>query len=149
MVAMHTDPATSARMMKVRNRDTAAEMAVRRELHRRGRRFFVQRALLPGRRRVDIVFPRASVAVFIDGCFWHSCPIHATKPVRNGEWWEVKLARNVTRDRSTDTELAALGWSVLRVWEHESPADAAGRIERAIDGNSAQTSHSNPRRGRR
>lgn len=127
-----TDPKTSARMARVRSRDTAAEMAVRRELHRRGRRFFVQRPVLPGRRRVDIVFPRARLAIFVDGCFWHSCPLHATSPVRNAEWWETKLARNVARDRSTDTELAALEWGVLRVWEHESASAAADRIERAL-----------------
>jgi len=129
---METDAATSARMARVRNRDTAAELAVRRELHRRGRRYFVQRAILPGRRRPDIVFPRAKVAVFVDGCFWHSCPRHATRPKTNGTWWAEKLARNVARDRQTDADLEAAGWRVVRVWEHEPATSAADVIEAAL-----------------
>jgi DNA mismatch endonuclease (patch repair protein) len=132
MDAMDTDAATSARMARVRNRDTAAELAVRRELHRRGRRYFVQRAILPGRRRPDIVFPRAKVAVFVDGCFWHSCPRHATRPKTNGTWWAEKLARNVARDRQTDADLEAAGWRVVRVWEHEPATSAADVIEAAL-----------------
>ncbi|WP_211340824.1 very short patch repair endonuclease [Xylanimonas allomyrinae] len=129
---MRTDAATSARMARVRNRDTAAELAVRRELHRRGRRYFVQRAILPGRRRPDIVFPRAKVAVFVDGCFWHSCPQHATRPKTNAAWWAEKLARNVARDRQTDADLEAAGWRVVRVWEHEPATSAADVIEAAL-----------------
>lgn len=128
-----TDPATSARMAKVRNRDTAAEVAVRRELHRRGRRFFVQRPLLGTRRRADIVFPRAKVAVLVDGCFWHSCPEHATKPKANAAWWAAKLARNVARDRETDHLLVEAGWTVVRVWEHEPATVAADRIVEVLD----------------
>lgn len=127
-----TDAATSARMARVRNRDTSAELAVRRELHRRGRRFYVQRPVLNGRRTPDLVFTRSRVAVFIDGCFWHSCPLHATKPRRNALWWSEKLARNVERDRKTDADLSAAGWVVVRVWEHESPTAAADRIEAAL-----------------
>ncbi|MGM7420847.1 very short patch repair endonuclease [Cellulosimicrobium sp. CpK407] len=129
---MKTDAATSARMARVRNRDTAAEMAVRRELHRRGRRYVVQRAVLPGRRRADIVFTRAKVAVFIDGCFWHSCPQHATRPKANAAWWAEKLARNVARDRQTDSDLRSAGWRVVRVWEHEPAVIAADIIEAAV-----------------
>lgn len=132
MDAMETDAATSARMSRVRNRDTAAELAVRRELHRRGRRYFVQRAVLPGRRRVDVVFPSAKVAVFIDGCFWHSCPQHATRPKANAEWWAEKLARNAARDQQADADLAAAGWRVVRVWEHEPVSAAVDMIEAAL-----------------
>lgn len=129
---MRTDAVTSARMARVRSRDTAPEMAVRRELHRRGRRFFVQRAVLPGRRRPDLVFPRLRVVVFVDGCFWHSCPEHATKPKSNAEWWAEKLARNVARDRQADRDLDRAGWRVVRVWEHESAAVASDRVEAAL-----------------
>jgi DNA mismatch endonuclease, patch repair protein len=129
---MKTDAVTSARMARVRNRDTGPEMAVRRELHRRGRRFFVQRAVLPGRRRPDLVFPRLRVVVFVDGCFWHSCPEHATKPKTNAEWWAEKLARNVARDRQADRDLDRAGWRVVRVWEHESAAGASDRVEAAL-----------------
>ncbi|MBM4634813.1 DNA mismatch endonuclease Vsr [Rhodococcus hoagii] len=128
-----TDPLTSARMRAQRRRDTAPEVALRRELHRRGARFFVDRAPLRGlRRRADLVFPRRRVAVYVDGCFWHSCPQHATSPKNNGQWWADKLAANVVRDRDTDTRLADAGWTVVRIWEHEDPTEAADRVQAAL-----------------
>lgn len=128
-----TDPRTSARMSRQRRRDTAPEVALRKELHRRGRRFFVDKAPLPGmRRRADLLFPRLRVAVYVDGCFWHSCPLHATHPKNNAEWWAAKLAANVRRDRDTDTRLRAAGWTVVRVWEHEDSVVAATRVEDAL-----------------
>lgn len=128
-----TDPLTSARMRAQRRRDTAPEVALRRELHRRGARFFVDRAPLRGlRRRADLVFPRRRVAVYVDGCFWHSCPQHATSPKNNAQWWADKLAANVVRDRDTDTRLADAGWAVVRIWEHEDPTEAADRVQAAL-----------------
>lgn len=129
---MAVDPKVSARMARVRSRDTVAELALRRELHRRGRRFFVQRKLLGDRRTVDVVFPRAKVAVFVDGCFWHSCPRHGTSSHTNSAWWAEKLTRNVERDRRTNTELHSAGWTVVRVWEHESVSAAADAVEAAL-----------------
>ncbi|MGF7123235.1 very short patch repair endonuclease [Rhodococcus sp. TAF43] len=130
-----TDPLTSARMRAQRRRDTVPEVALRRELHRRGARFFVDRAPLTGlRRRADLVFPRRRVAVYVDGCFWHSCPQHATAPKNNAQWWADKLAANVVRDRDTDARLAAAGWTVVRIWEHEDPAEAADRVQAALAG---------------
>ena len=128
-----TDPASSARMRAQRRRDTAPELALRRELHRRGVRYYVDRAPMKGvRRRADLVFPRRKVAVYVDGCFWHSCPQHATFPKNNAQWWAEKLAGNVTRDRDTDTRLTDAGWTVVRVWEHENPAVAADRVQEAL-----------------
>ncbi|WP_230072987.1 very short patch repair endonuclease [Rhodococcoides fascians] len=124
-----TDAKTSARLSKQRRRDTKPEVALRRELHRRGLRYFVDRAPLKGmRRRADLVFPRRKVAVYVDGCFWHSCPVHATKPRNNAQWWADKLAANVARDRDTDTRLIEEGWRVVRIWEHEDPVVAAQRV---------------------
>src|SRR5262245_3398365 len=98
-------------MSRLGRRDTAPELLIRSELHRRGLRFRVQRPLdFDRRRRADIVFPRERVAVFVDGCFWHSCPEHATFPQANAEFWRTKLARNVERDRDTDRRLADLDW---------------------------------------
>lgn len=120
-------------MSRQRRRDTVPEVALRKELHRRGARFFVDRAPLPGvRRRADLVFPRRRVAVYVDGCFWHRCPLHATDPKNNAEWWAAKLAGNVQRDRDTDARLAAAGWTVVRVWEHEDPLAAADRVQQAL-----------------
>ncbi|GCE42279.1 Very-short-patch mismatch repair endonuclease (G-T specific) [Rhodococcus wratislaviensis] len=128
-----TDPATSARMRAQRRRDTAPELALRRELHRRGARYFVDRAPMKGvRRRADLVFPRRKVAVYVDGCFWHSCPQHATFPKNNAQWWAEKLAGNVTRDRDTDATLTDAGWTVVRIWEHENPVVAADRVQAAL-----------------
>lgn len=128
-----TDAATSARMSRQRRTGTAPETALRSELHRRGLRYFVDRAPLRGqRRRADLVFPRRKIAVYVDGCFWHCCPEHATYPKNNAEWWADKLAGNVARDRDTDTRLAEEGWLVVRVWEHEDPATAADRVQAVV-----------------
>ncbi|SNS55419.1 very short patch repair endonuclease [Rhodococcoides kyotonense] len=128
-----TDAATSARLSKQRRRDTKPEIALRRELHSRGLRYFVDRAPVTGmRRRADVVFPRRKLAVYVDGCFWHSCPVHATKPRNNAQWWADKLAANVARDRNTDERLAAEGWTVIRIWEHEDPVVAADRVVGAL-----------------
>ncbi|NLV80571.1 MAG: very short patch repair endonuclease [Rhodococcus sp.] len=130
-----TDAGTSARMSRQRRRDTAPELALRRELHRRGLRFFVDRAPLPGmRRRADLLFPRRKVAVYVDGCFWHRCPLHATAPKNNAQWWADKLEANVRRDRDTDAALTAAGWTVVRVWEHEDVPGAADRVEHVVTG---------------
>lgn len=108
---------------------TGPELALRRELHRRGLRFRVNHPGLPG--RPDIAFTRAKVAVFVDGCFWHACPQHGTMPRHNRDWWRAKLDRNVARDRRKDAALGELGWSVLHIWEHESAVSAADRVEAA------------------
>jgi DNA mismatch endonuclease (patch repair protein) len=127
-----SDPSVTARMSRQARRDTAPEVALRRELHRRGLRFRVDWPL-PGmpRRRADIGFTRSRVAVFVDGCFWHSCPDHRTAPAANSGWWAAKLDANVSRDRDTNQHLAALGWTVLRFWEHEDPIRAADAVEAA------------------
>jgi DNA mismatch endonuclease (patch repair protein) len=117
------------RMKAQRLRDTAAEVALRSELHRLGLRFRVEQKVLPGlRRRADVVFPRAKVAVLIDGCFWHACPVHATWPKANADWWKNKIEANRKRDADTNEALARAGWYVVRVWEHEPAPSAAGRV---------------------
>jgi DNA mismatch endonuclease (patch repair protein) len=121
-------------MRAQRERDTGIEREIRSRLHARGLRFRVHRRLLKGsRREVDVVFPGAKVAVFVDGCFWHGCPEHGTWPRNNAEFWRRKIEGNVERDRDTDARLEADGWTVVRVWEHEAPADAAARIAAAVD----------------
>ena len=93
-----------------------------------GLRFRVQ-WLIPGtRRKADLAFTRAKVAVFVDGCFWHCCPEHATWPKANGEWWKAKLDANVVRDRDTDERLRHAGWRVVRFWEHEDMQEAASTV---------------------
>ncbi len=112
---------------------TRPERALRSLLHRRGLRFRVDVAPEPHLRcQADIVFRRARVAVFVDGCFWHGCPEHGTQPVTNSEYWRAKIARNVARDRRNDAALQSQGWTVVRVWEHERPEDGATRVMAAI-----------------
>ncbi len=121
------------RFRRQRVRDTAPELALRRELHRRGLRYRVDVALLGARKgRADVLFPKARLVVMVDGCFWHRCPEHGPAPRENGAWWKDKLDANVARDRRTDARLTELGWRVVRIWEHESPAVAADRIEALV-----------------
>ncbi len=120
-------------MSAARRRDTKPEILLRRELHRRGRRFRVV-VRVPGnnRRTVDIAFTRHKLAVFVDGCFWHGCPAHGTRPAANREWWAEKLEANRDRDVDTDRLLRAAGWTVLRIWEHIDAVEAADFVETAL-----------------
>lgn len=119
----------SRQMSKRRNRDTQPELAIRRRLFALGMRYRVAYPI-PGqaRRTVDIAFPRRKLAVFVDGCFWHGCPIHGNKPRANATWWERKLEANQSRDRDSERLLTNLGWDTLRIWEHEEPGLAVRRI---------------------
>ncbi|WP_078866448.1 very short patch repair endonuclease [Streptomyces sp. NRRL S-1448] len=123
----------SARMSRQGRRDTEPERAVRRLLYAAGLRYRLQRRV-PGmaRRTIDIAFPGPRIAVFLDGCFWHGCPEHATSPKANAEWWRAKLEGNVARDAETNAHLEAAGWTVLRFWEHESPETVAEYVARAV-----------------
>lgn len=117
-----------------RRSNTTPERLLRSALHARGLRYRKDRRLDVGGRRVrpDLVFGPTRVAVFVDGCFWHRCPIHATHPVANADYWQAKFDRNIERDRADDEALTDAGWSVVRIWEHEDPAEAAERIEDAV-----------------
>lgn len=109
------------------------EVLLRRELHRRGRRFRVV-VPVPGRprRSIDIAFPKVRLAVFVDGCFWHCCPEHGIAPQKNAEWWDTKLGVNHARDLDTTSVLEAAGWTVLRIWEHVEPSVAADMVEAVL-----------------
>ncbi|MER0445959.1 very short patch repair endonuclease [Streptomyces sp. Edi4] len=132
--AVPSSPSVSARMSRQGSRDTTPELAVRKLLHAAGMRYRVN-VPVPGmpRRTIDIAFGRAKLAVFMDGCFWHGCPQHATHPKANAEWWRTKLDRNMARDRETTEHLAAAGWTVLRFWEHESPEFVARLVAEAAE----------------
>jgi DNA mismatch endonuclease (patch repair protein) len=114
--------------------DTGPERALRAELHRLGLRFRkdLRLKLNDSFVRPDVVFPRAKVAVFVDGCFWHCCPDHGEMPKSNRSFWEQKLKRNVERDRENDQALTENGWAVLRFFEHTAPVDAAQIVLQAV-----------------
>lgn len=104
-------------MRRVKQRNTPAELALRTALFHRGFRYRVHRRIEGG--TVDVAFLSAKVAVFVDGCFWHGCPLHATFPKSNQAYWLPKLAENKERDLRQTEKLSAAGWFVIRVWEHE------------------------------
>ncbi|MCG7578801.1 very short patch repair endonuclease [Mycolicibacterium sp. OfavD-34-C] len=120
-------------MRSNKGRDTKPELALRSAVHALGLRYRVDtRPLKALRRTADLVFPRARVAVFLDGCFWHGCPEHHTVAATNATFWADKVKTNVARDRDTDRRLIEAGWAVVRVWEHEDPAEAARRIQTVV-----------------
>ncbi|GII63496.1 very short patch repair endonuclease [Sphaerisporangium krabiense] len=122
-------------MQANKSRDTKPELALRRAVHRLGVRYRVSaRPVSDLRRTADLVFTRAKVAVFLDGCFWHGCPEHHTRAVRNGSYWSEKVERNRKRDADTDQRLREAGWLVIRIWEHEDPQLAAERVRDAVKG---------------
>lgn len=129
------DNAIRRRMQQQRRRDTALEVRIRKALHDAGFRFRVdyrpEKAL---RCRGDIVFTRRKVIVFVDGCFWHGCPIQATAPANNAEWWRKKLDNNIARDLRNTRALQDLGWIVVRIWEHEKTEEAVARVQAAVAG---------------
>lgn len=128
-----SSPGNRRSMQGNRSRDTRPEVELRSRLHRAGLRFRKHtRPVTDIRCVADVVFPSEKLAVFFDGCWWHSCPVHGSLPKTNRDWWERKLTRNVERDQRNDQALTAAGWIVLRVWEHE-PVDAAvHRIAQAV-----------------
>ncbi len=130
-------------MAGIRRTDTKPELALRHALHRMGYRYRKDYRLdLDSGRRVrpDIVFTARKVAVFVDGCFWHACPDHGSKP-RNNEWyWSPKLVKNVERDRMNDAALMLAGWTVVRLWEHVPLDDAIGTVVRALTASTAAAS---------
>lgn len=122
-------------MARIRGRDTAPELVLRRTLWRAGHRYRVQFRTPAG--RADIAFPGRKVVVFLDGCFWHGCPDHYVPPRSSRPFWAGKLRENVERDRRHTAVLEASGWQVLRFWEHEvgeDPERVARQIVRALEG---------------
>ena len=130
-----TSPATRKAMRANRRRDTAPEMAIRRLVHASGLRYRVDARPLPSARHTaDMIFTRARVAVFVDGCWWHGCAEHYRPPASNISYWAGKVTRNRERDQLANEALIEAGWTVIRIWEHEEPESAARRIETAVRG---------------
>lgn len=140
-----SSPEASRRMVKVRQKGTGAEVALRRELYRRGLRYRIDYVVLKRPRRVaDVAFPGLKIAIFVDGCFWHGCPKHGTWPKQNAEFWRNKIETNRSRDKDTNVRLEAIGWKAVRVWEHESPVMATKTISRLVAKAKAERSKSPP-----
>ncbi|SFW54906.1 very short patch repair endonuclease [Amycolatopsis australiensis] len=133
MKPLETTPQTRSRMSRQKSRNTQVEVALRKALHAAGLRYRVHRRPVKDvRREADIVFVGAKVAVFVDGCFWHGCPEHATWPKNNAQFWRDKIEGNRHRDTETDARLTDAGWLAVRVWEHEAVDVAADRVREAV-----------------
>lgn len=104
----------SVLMSKIRSIETKPEMKLRHELFKRGIRF----RKYFGKEKIDIAFPRLKLAVFVDGCFWHSCPVHSNVPKSNTEYWKKKLELNMIRESEKEKRLVAEQWTVIHIWEH-------------------------------
>lgn len=134
-------------MSRVKNTDTSLEVKFRKILWARDLRYRLGRKLLG---KPDLVFVSAKIAVFIDGCFWHACPMHGQKPKTNTGFWSEKLTKNILRDQKVNAGMIELGWTVVRFWEHELKDDTDRCVnelmktiqDRIIDG--AQTSPRHP-----
>jgi DNA mismatch endonuclease (patch repair protein) len=122
-------------MAAIRRKDTTPEVVLRSALHRTGYRFRKDYPIRIENRliRPDIAFTKQRLAVFIDGCFWHSCPEHGRRPSVNGQYWSPKLQRNAERDRQQTEALRTAGWTVLRFWEHEPLEDVLRCITTILD----------------
>lgn len=128
-----SSPVVRVAMQGNKSRDTKPERALRSAVHALGLRYRVAVRPLPSvRRSADLVFSRAKVAVFLDGCFWHGCPEHHRPATKNGEFWASKIGANRQRDEDTNQRLREAGWIVIRVWEHEDPVAAAKRVFGAV-----------------
>lgn len=132
----YPSPSSSAvtRVMKSNRKvDTKPEVLIRSSLHACGMRFRknYELRLAALRVRPDIVFTRRKVAVFVDGCFWHGCPEHGTRPRVNQAYWDPKLERNRRRDCAVDSALRDAGWRVIRLWEHVPICDAVAAVRAA------------------
>ncbi len=119
----------SENMSRIRGRDTRPEILLRKALWRAGYRYRL-RSDLPG--RPDLVFPGARLTVFVDGCFWHGCPIHYSAPSTRRAFWAAKLRYNVEHDFSVDDTLRDLGWQTFHIWQHEL-RDVEDLIERVAE----------------
>ncbi|TKK85826.1 very short patch repair endonuclease [Herbidospora galbida] len=130
----------SRRMRSQREFDTGIEVELRKLLWARGLRYRIHAQVIPGtRRKVDLVFPGAKVAVFVDGCFWHGCPRHYTAPANNNDWWLKKIRTNRTRDINSFRRLRSIDWRVIRVWGHQDLEAAADKIEAIVRARRATT----------
>jgi len=124
---------TSKRMKSVRQKGTGAELTLVEALASSKLRFEQNTYAIEGvRTKPDVVFRRRKIAIYVDGCFWHSCPYHATKPRNNSMTWEAKLLQNVNRDRANCQALRDRGWRVIRFWSHEKPAEMLRKVKAAL-----------------
>jgi DNA mismatch endonuclease (patch repair protein) len=116
-------------MSKIKSKNTSPEKTLRKALWDIGLRFRIQY----GKEKIDIAFPAKKIAIFVDGCFWHSCPIHGHIPKSNKDYWVAKLAKNIERAKDKDIRLESDGWKILHFWEHEIKNNLDDCIQRILN----------------
>lgn len=119
----------SYNMSRIRGQDTGPELLLRKSLWKMGFRYRTHYKL-PG--KPDVVFVSRRIAIFVDGCFWHGCPVHGVRPKTNAAFWEKKIQSAIDRDKKNKVLLEKEGWTVLHFWEHEVEEDLEGLIKKLI-----------------
>lgn len=117
MIDVLTKEQRSYNMSRIKAKDTKPELKLRRLLFERGIWGYIVHYNLPG--KPDIVFEKKKIAIFVDGCYWHKCPVCFIEPETRKEFWMKKIEGNVKRDKKVDKKLKEEGWKILRFWEHE------------------------------
>lgn len=121
-------------MSRIRAKNTGPEAKIRKMLSAKGIRGYRLHYKLSG--KPDIVFTKKKIAIFIDGCFWHKCPVDFQEPETRKEFWMKKIQSNVDRDKKVNKQLKAEGWIVLRFWEHEvrkNPENVVKKIAETLE----------------
>lgn len=130
MVDMLTREQRSYNMSRVKARNTGPELKLRKALFKVGARAYRLKYDLPA--KPDLVFVKQRLAIFVDGCFWHKCPLHFARPETRAEFWAKKIEGNVKRDAEVNRKLEGADWRVLRIWEHEINADSLQVAEKIV-----------------
>ena len=131
MTDVHSAEQRSYNMSMIKGKDTNPEIILRKALYRKGiRGYRIHKDMLG---KPDIIFTNRKLVIFVDGCFWHKCPICFKSPESNKDFWTAKINRNVERDKEVSDEYIRLGWKLLRIWEHEIEHDIEKCVERISD----------------
>lgn len=117
-------------MSRIRGKNTAPEIKLRKMLFAAGARGYRIHYKLPG--KPDIVFVKKKIAIFVDGCFWHKCPVCFQEPATRKEFWMKKIQSNIDRDKKVNEQLKCDGWTVIRIWEHEIKKEPEEAVQKII-----------------
>lgn len=117
-------------MSRIRAKNTSPEVKLRKLLYAEGIRGYRIHCNIPG--KPDIVFTKKKIAVFIDGCFWHKCPVCFQEPATRKEFWMKKIQSNIDRDERVNKQLKEDGWTVIRIWEHEIRKEPDSAVKKVI-----------------
>jgi DNA mismatch endonuclease (patch repair protein) len=117
-------------MSQIRGKNTAPEIKLRKMLFAAGIRGYRIHYNLPG--KPDVVFIKKKIAIFVDGCFWHKCPVDFQEPATRKEFWIKKIQSNIDRDKKVNEQLKRDGWTVIRIWEHEIKKEPEKTVKKIV-----------------